>query len=63
MKKFIYLILFFLLASCGHSSWDHTSGNNTNLDFQLALNNLFNQAIKLGLKDHDLSAMVNVFKK
>ena len=28
---------------------------NTNLDFQLALNNLFNQAIKLGLKDHDLS--------
>ena len=35
---------------------------NTNLDFQLALNNLFNQAIKLGLKDHDLSAMVKVFE-
>ena len=35
---------------------------NTNLDFQLALNNLFNQAIKLGLKDYDLSAMVKVFE-
>ena len=33
MMKFIYLILFSLLASCGHSSWDHTSGNNSNLDF------------------------------
>ena len=35
----------------------------TNLDFQSALNNLFNEAIKLGLKDHDLSAMVKVFEK
>ena len=33
MKKFIYLILFSLLASCGHSSWDHRSGNNIDLDF------------------------------
>ena len=31
MKKLIYLILFSLLTSCGHSSWDHRSGNNVDL--------------------------------
>lgn len=53
------------------SAWGHgqeallsvSKSLNSNLDFQLALNNLFNQAIKLGLKDHDLSAMVKVFEK
>ena len=33
MKKFIYLILFSLLASCANTSWDHRSGNNSDLDF------------------------------
>jgi 3-hydroxyisobutyrate dehydrogenase-like beta-hydroxyacid dehydrogenase len=53
------------------SAWGHgqeallsvSKSLNSNLDFQLALNNLFKQAIKLGLKDHDLSAMVKVFEK
>ncbi len=53
------------------SAWGHgqeallsvSKSLNSNLDFQLALNNLFNQAIKLGLKDHDLAAMVKVFEK
>ena len=35
---------------------------DSNLDFQLALNSLFKQAIKSGLEDHDLSAMVKIFK-
>ena len=33
MKKFIYLILFSLLASCANTSWDHRSGNNSDLEF------------------------------
>ena len=33
-----------------------------NLDFQLTLNSLFKQAEKAGLEDHDLSAMVKIFK-
>ena len=53
------------------SAWGHgqeallsvSKSLHSNLDFQLALNNLFKQAIKLGLKDHDLSAMVKVFEK
>ena len=53
------------------SAWGHgqeallsvSKSLNSNLDFQLALNNLFKQAIKLGLKGHDLSAMVKVFEK
>jgi 3-hydroxyisobutyrate dehydrogenase-like beta-hydroxyacid dehydrogenase len=32
------------------------------LDFQLALNSLFKQAVKAGVEDHDLSAMVKIFK-
>jgi len=32
MKKIIYIIVFSLLASCANTSWDHTSGNNSNLD-------------------------------
>lgn len=35
---------------------------DSNLDFQLALNSLFKQAVKSGLEDHDLSAMVKIFK-
>ncbi len=35
---------------------------DANLDFQLALNNLFKQAVKAGVEDHDLSAMVKIFK-
>ena len=35
---------------------------DANLDFQLALNSLFKQAVKAGVEDHDLSAMVKVFK-
>ena len=33
MKKFIYLILLPLLTSCANTSWDHRSGNNSDLDF------------------------------
>ena len=33
MKRFIYLILFSLLTSCANTSWDHTSGNNSDLEF------------------------------
>ena len=33
MKKFIYVILLSLLTSCVNTSWDHRSGNNSNLDF------------------------------
>ncbi len=33
MNKFIYVILLSLLASCANTSWDHRSGNNSNLDF------------------------------
>ncbi len=33
MKKFIYLILFSLLTSCANTSWDHRSGNNSDLEF------------------------------
>tara|TARA_B100000214_G_scaffold373933_1_gene355382 strand:+ start:992 stop:1891 length:900 start_codon:yes stop_codon:yes gene_type:complete len=32
------------------------------LDFQLALNSLFKQAVNAGVEDHDLSAMVKIFK-
>tara|TARA_B110000858_G_scaffold182760_1_gene222456 strand:- start:57 stop:950 length:894 start_codon:yes stop_codon:yes gene_type:complete len=35
---------------------------DSNLDFQLALNSLFKQAAKDGLQDHDLSAMIEIFK-
>ena len=35
---------------------------DANLDFQLALNSLFKQAVKAGVEDHDLSAMVKIFK-
>lgn len=35
---------------------------DSNLDFQLALNSLFKQAVKSGLEDHDLSAMVKIFR-
>ena len=33
MKKFIYLILLSLLTSCANTSWDHRSGNNSDLEF------------------------------
>ena len=33
MKKFIYLIIFSLLASCANTSWDHRSGDNSDLSF------------------------------
>ena len=33
MKKFIYVILLSLLASCANTSWDHRSGNNSELEF------------------------------
>ena len=36
---------------------------DSNLDFQLALNSLFKQAKKVGLEDHDLSAMYKIFNK
>ncbi len=36
---------------------------DSNLDFQLALNSLFKQAVKAGLKDHDLSAMFKIFNQ
>ena len=35
---------------------------DSNLDFQLALNKLFKKTIEAGLKDHDLSAMCEIFK-
>ena len=35
---------------------------DSNLDFQLALNKLFKKTIEAGLKDHDLSAMYQIFK-
>ena len=35
---------------------------DSNLDFQLTLNSLFKQAIKVGLENHDLSAMYKIFK-
>ena len=35
---------------------------DSNLDFQLALNKLFKETIEAGLKDHDLSAMYQIFK-
>ena len=34
---------------------------NSNLDFQLTLNNLFKQANKAGLEHHDLSSMYKIF--
>ena len=33
MNKSNYLILFFLLASCANNSWEHNSGNNSELNF------------------------------
>ena len=33
MKKFIYLIIFSLLTSCANTSWDHRSGDNSDLSF------------------------------
>ena len=36
---------------------------DSNLDFQLVLNSLFKQAKKVGLEDHDLSAMYKIFNK
>ena len=36
---------------------------DSNIDFQLALNKLFKKTIEAGLKDHDLSAMHNIFNK
>ena len=36
---------------------------DSNIDFQLALNNLFKKTIEAGLKDHDLSAMHKIFNK
>jgi len=35
---------------------------DSNLDFQITLNSLFKQAIKIGLENHDLSAMYKIFK-
>ena len=35
---------------------------DSNIDFQLALNKLFKKTIEAGLKDHDLSAMYQIFK-
>ena len=35
---------------------------DSNIDFQLALNKLFKKTIEAGLKDHDLSAMCEIFK-
>ena len=35
---------------------------DSNLDFQLTLNSLFKKAIKVGLENHDLSAMYKIFK-
>ena len=35
---------------------------DSNLDFQLTLNSLFKEAIKVGLENHDLSAMYKIFK-
>ena len=36
---------------------------DSNLDFQLTLNSLFKEAIKVGLENHDLSAMYKIFLK
>ena len=33
MKKIMLLIIFSMLASCATGTWDHRSGNNTNLNF------------------------------
>ena len=33
MNKLTYIILFSLLASCANTSWEHISGNNTELNF------------------------------
>lgn len=33
MKKYIYLILFSFLTSCANNTWEHASGNNSELDF------------------------------
>ena len=52
------------------SAWGHgqeallsiSKNLDSNLDFQLALNSLFKQAVNAGLEDHDLSAMVKIFK-
>ena len=33
MNKLTYIILFSLLTSCANSSWEHNSGNNTELNF------------------------------
>ena len=33
MKNIIYITLFLLFVSCANKSWEHTSGNNSNLNF------------------------------
>ena len=33
MKKIMLLIIFSMLASCANTSWEHRSGNNSDLDF------------------------------
>ena len=33
MNKLIYIIIFYLLTSCANTSWEHKSGNNTELNF------------------------------
>jgi hypothetical protein len=50
MKKFIYLILFFLLTSCATGTYSKRNGDNSNLSFDsgftyLAANSQF---LKLG---------------
>ena len=33
MKKIMLLIIFSILTSCANTSWEHRSGNNSDLDF------------------------------
>ena len=33
MKKIMSLIIFSILTSCANTSWEHRSGNNSDLDF------------------------------
>ena len=36
MKKIMSLIIFSILTSCANSSWEHRSGNNSDLNFHSA---------------------------